>query len=113
MSKPLAVPHYRQLRDGYCLPACAQMVLAYWGIERKQQVLAQQLQTMPDVGTPASRIRLLSSNVMQVTYQAGSLIDLRDALAQKVPPNSVGVHVGTPLLANCHRARCCLIGAYR
>jgi len=28
----LQVPHRLQLSDGYCLPACVQMVLAYWGI---------------------------------------------------------------------------------
>jgi formylglycine-generating enzyme required for sulfatase activity len=26
---------YRHLTDGYCLPACVQMVLAYWGIDVK------------------------------------------------------------------------------
>ncbi|MBE7469862.1 MAG: hypothetical protein DPW09_20670 [Anaerolineae bacterium] len=42
MSNSLPIPHRPQLADGYCLPACVQMVLAYWGIERDQAELAVQ-----------------------------------------------------------------------
>ncbi len=87
------VPHYRQLNDGYCLPACVQMVLAYWNIERRQQALARQLHMIPDAGTPASHIRLLSSDVLQVTYREGTLTDLRRALMQSAPPILL-VHTG-------------------
>ncbi|MCB0088080.1 MAG: C39 family peptidase [Caldilineaceae bacterium] len=34
MSSSLSVPHFPQQADGYCLPACVQMVMAYWGIDR-------------------------------------------------------------------------------
>jgi hypothetical protein len=69
------------------------MVLAYWNIERRQQALARQLHMVPDAGTPASRIRLLSSDVLHVTYREGTLTDLRYALAQSVPPILL-VHTG-------------------
>ncbi len=79
----LKVPHHRQIDDGYCLPACVQMVLqvpegggvdelyclpacvqmvlAYWGIERDQSSLAKQLGVIEGAGTPGSRLFLLVS----------------------------------------------------
>lgn len=55
----LPVPHYKQSRDGYCLPVCLQMVLAYLGDERSEAKLAQFLGTKK-YGTPlrkAERLR--------------------------------------------------------
>lgn len=86
MSRPLPVPHHHQLHDGYCLPACVQMVLAYWGIERQQDDLARQLQTIPAAGTPARRVCSLASDTLRVTFQEGTLADLQLALSQNVPP---------------------------
>ena len=86
MSDILPVPHRRQLADGYCLPACVQMVLAYWGIKRDQPDLARQLQMIAKAGTPGSRVRLLASATLKVAYRSGSLADLRAALSQGVPP---------------------------
>jgi ABC-type bacteriocin/lantibiotic exporter with double-glycine peptidase domain len=86
MSNSLPVPHRLQLADGYCLPACVEMVLAYWGIEKEQAELAKQLQMIPDAGTPANRIRLLASNTIEVFYGHGELADLQAALNQNTPP---------------------------
>ncbi|MCB0174576.1 MAG: C39 family peptidase [Anaerolineae bacterium] len=42
MSNVLSVPHRPQLADGYCLPACVQMVLSHLGIERDQTKLGKE-----------------------------------------------------------------------
>ena len=86
MSALLPVPHRLQLADGYCLPACVQMVLAYWGIEREQADLARQLGTVLLGGTPGPRIKLLSSRTLRVSYAAGTLDDLQAALSAGIPP---------------------------
>ena len=40
MSTILDVPHFEQSGEGYCLPACARMVLAYLGMERTEAEIA-------------------------------------------------------------------------
>jgi ABC-type bacteriocin/lantibiotic exporter with double-glycine peptidase domain len=86
MSKNLAIPHYPQLADGYCLPACVQMILAYQGIQRDQIDIAQQLKTNPQAGTPGPRLRLLASSDLKVTYEEGIITDLELALKRGIPP---------------------------
>ena len=86
MSSNLLVPHHPQQADGYCLPACVQMVLAFCGINRRQSRLARQLQTIPGAGTPGSRLRRLASRTLDISYGSGTLDDLRAALAQGIPP---------------------------
>jgi len=86
MSNALSVPHYPQLADGYCLPACVQMVLAYWGMTRSQRRLSRQLQTVPGAGTPGSNLLRLAGRTLEVYYGSGDLPDLRAALAQRIPP---------------------------
>ena len=85
MLTSLSVPHYPQLADGFCLPACVQMVLSYWGISRNQNRLARQLQTIPGAGAPGSRLRQLASRNLCIRYSSGALDDLRAALAQDIP----------------------------
>ncbi len=86
MSTILQVPHRLQLADGYCLPACVQMVLAYWGIEVDQTRLARQLGLIRGAGVPASRLHRLSSRRLAVSYQSGSLAGLSLAIHQGIPP---------------------------
>ncbi len=62
------------------------MVLAYWGIERKQPNLARQLGMVSRAGTPGSRIHRLASTTLDVIYRNGNLADLNIALSQGVPP---------------------------
>lgn len=62
------------------------MVLAFWGIKQGQTEIARQLQTIPGAGTPGSRLRLLASSTLNVTYQEAELVDLQAALAAGVPP---------------------------
>lgn len=80
MSEILPVPHRLQLADGYCLPACVQMILAYWGIEREQDDLAKQLQMVVGAGVPGNRVRLLASKTLEVFYGEGEQADLEAAL---------------------------------
>jgi ABC-type bacteriocin/lantibiotic exporter with double-glycine peptidase domain len=86
MPNVLPVPHRLQLADGYCLPACVQMVLAYWDIHRDQAEVAKQLKTVPGVGTPASNLLRLRSRRLEVTFGSGNTSDLRAALLQGIPP---------------------------
>ena len=86
MSSSLKVPHIQQKADGFCLPACVQMVLAFWGIQQDQDKIAGELGTIPDVGTPGSRLRRLQSSLLKVTYGEGSLLDLQNALMSGIPP---------------------------
>ena len=82
----LQVPHRLQLADGYCLPACVQMVLAYWGIEQDQHVLAAQMETIADGGTPGPRVKRLQSRTLNVTYGDGEISDLQSAIQRGTPP---------------------------
>lgn len=50
----LPAPHFRQSRDGYCLPACVRMVLAFWGDLRDEETLTRQLGTKRH-GTPMGK----------------------------------------------------------
>lgn len=93
MFTSLPIPHRLQLADGYCLPACVQMVLAYWGIERNQAELARQLQMVPGAGTPGNRVGLLASDTLDVFYGQGEVSDLQAALHRGIPP-IVLVHTG-------------------
>ncbi len=60
MSLRKPVFHVQQSTIGYCLPACAQMALAYLDIEVSQVRLAQTMGARPGVGTPFSQIAALS-----------------------------------------------------
>lgn len=86
MASRIEVTFSPQIADGYCLPACAQMVLAYIGIERTQEQLAHIMGLVENLGIPASRILRLQSNRSRVEYYAeGNLQDLRSWLNRLVP----------------------------
>jgi ABC-type bacteriocin/lantibiotic exporter with double-glycine peptidase domain len=85
MPTTLPVPLHRQPSEADCLPACVQMVLDYWGRPANWQDLIRQLDTDPDVGTPASRVLRLQSATLSVTYRPANETDLRSWLAQRIP----------------------------
>ena len=85
MPRRLSVPYYPQKAEGYCLAACAQMVLHYWGIERKQDDLAQRLGVEPTIGVPASRIKRLAFPNLIVVYDIGDWAMLSAYLDDGVP----------------------------
>jgi len=80
----LPVPHYQQSKEGYCLPACARMVLAYLGIERTEAEISQLLGTR-GIGTPGFAIQRLTAWGIQVDYRSWSLPEVLSALAAKQP----------------------------
>lgn len=86
MAQVLNVPYYPQTDDGYCLPACVQMVLGYLGLRSDQDRLARELDVRPPLGAPASNVTRLRSDVVDVTFAAGDLDDLREHLAHNWPP---------------------------
>jgi ABC-type bacteriocin/lantibiotic exporter with double-glycine peptidase domain len=85
-NNPLNVPYYPQMEDGYCLPACIQMVLAYLDLPSPQHRLARDLDVRPPLGAPASNVICLHSDVLDVTLASGSLDDLRAHLENGDPP---------------------------
>ncbi|MBP1464216.1 C39 family peptidase [Candidatus Chloroploca sp. M-50] len=94
----LPVPHYRQSRDGYCLPACVRMVLAYWGDLRDEATLARQLGTKR-YGTPMTAVTRLA---LRHRYEV-QLTSLTDTLLQTYLDRSVPVlaRVWTAMLPDC------------
>lgn len=71
----MLVPHYKQSKEGWCLPACARMVLAALGDARSEKALAA-LFGSQSFGTPASHITYLEKLGYQVIYGTFSLEDL-------------------------------------
>ncbi len=67
-----------------CLPACADMVLAYLERHLGQNKLARILGTT-EIGTMSSRITRLSTLGLTVEYEEGSAVRLRRYLSQGVP----------------------------
>lgn len=63
----LPVPHYKQIGSHNCLPACARMVLSYWGQEVGEAKLASRLGTT-ELGTPGNRLLRLSSASLHVDF---------------------------------------------
>lgn len=59
----LPVPHFKQSRDGYCLPACMRMVLAYYGHSVTEHELVTLLGTQ-SFGGPISRVPNSGSGVI-------------------------------------------------
>ena len=85
MANVLSVPHLPQAADGYCLPACAQMVLTYLGVIRSQADLARLLGTRANIGTPHRHLTRLRSSAIDVLYAAGDLEDVQRHLEQGHP----------------------------
>ena len=57
----LFVPHVRQIEDGYCLPACVEMVLVFYGIHRPQAQIAKQLDIIEGAGH--TRVAYIASGI--------------------------------------------------
>lgn len=81
----LNVPHLLQNNDGYCLPACASMVLAYWQNPISQEKIAILLDATQQ-GVPGSRIRRLENWGYQITYRPATLAELQTWIEQGIPP---------------------------
>ncbi len=85
MGNILQVPHYRQKANGYCLPACVQMALAYQNISRSQEAVGRKLGIRLPLGIPTSHITKLASSRLAITYEEGTLEKIEHWLNQAVP----------------------------
>jgi ABC-type bacteriocin/lantibiotic exporter with double-glycine peptidase domain len=81
----LSVSHFRQITDGYCLAACAQMALDYLGLPVAQEELARRLGVRPYIGAPSSRLLNLRSAALDVVHTDGSLYELLAWLEAGMP----------------------------
>lgn len=81
----LDVPHEFQHSPGWCLPACIAMVSAFWEEPLTQEDIARWLGTR-EIGTPASRVTQLERRGFAVLYATGALEQLRELVAQGIPP---------------------------
>lgn len=84
-AKRLKVPYHPQLDDGYCLPACAQMVLDYLCITVEQRRLARILGVCTPLGAPASNVMRLRSETVDIIFADGAVRDLQNHLALERP----------------------------
>jgi len=84
MSDLISLPHYQQSAEGYCLPACARMVLAYLGLELTEAEVSQTLGAQ-EFGTPSFAVQQLTALNVQVTNREWSVAQLLDALRAKAP----------------------------
>ncbi len=80
----LPVPHFEQSRDGYCLPACVRMVLAYYGHSVAERELATILGTQ-SFGGPISHVTQLQQWGYHVTYHPITIIELKSYLDEGIP----------------------------
>ncbi len=84
MSNGLPLPHFQQSAEGYCLPACVCMVLAYLGLEHSEAQVSRILGSQ-EFGTPSFAVRRLISLGFQVTYREWSISQLLTSLDVKQP----------------------------
>ena len=95
----LPLPHKPQPGDGYCLPACVQMVFAYLGISRTQDAIAKTLRLNPPFGTRHSNIKkVASAQIKQASYVASKsgIIGLTRELAGQWARRGVRVNAIAP-----------------
>ena len=93
MSQPSRIPFAAQLEDGYCLPACATMVLAALGMKVSQRDVAKRLATGA-AGTPFSRLHRLAGPNIRVEVGTNGTLDRLFAEVQGNRPVVAAVHAG-------------------
>lgn len=83
----LNVPHLRQVKTGWCLPACVAMVTAYLQQPLLQDDVAHWLDTDDLAGTPSSRVTRLTRRDFNVAYEDfGTVVELEGWLNRQIPP---------------------------
>ena len=88
----MRVPFIPQIRDGYCLPACAQMALAYHGIVVEQDTLITLLNAT-DEGAPFSRIMRIEKYGVRVELHRNAKLDAVIAAVNINAPSIVAVNL--------------------
>ena len=84
MTVQLQLQHVHQSAEGYCLPACVQMVLAYLDMSRSETAIQRLLGTR-FIGTPSFAVKRLSQWGLKVTYREWSVSQLLEALQNDQP----------------------------
>jgi len=84
MNGIITIPHFRQSKEGHCLPACGRMALAHLGFDRTEAEISQILGT-EDWGTPSFAIKRLASPDIEVSYQEWSISELLAILTAGQP----------------------------
>jgi len=84
MTDVISLPHHPQSAQGFCLAACARMVLAYWGEAASEKDVVELLR-IGTWGVPASAIKSLSQWGWNVDYGRGTRVDLAQWLRRGVP----------------------------
>jgi uncharacterized protein YvpB len=80
----LPVPHYKQIQEADCLPACVAMVLAFINYPINYRQILNSLETSA-YGTVASHVLNLTQWKLQVTYAEGELSTIRQFIEQGHP----------------------------
>jgi len=84
MNVRLQIPHFQQSAEGYCLPACVRMVLAYWGLSRSETAIRRVLGTRV-FGTPTFAVERLRQWDVQVVYREWTVPQLLTMLEMGQP----------------------------
>jgi ABC-type bacteriocin/lantibiotic exporter with double-glycine peptidase domain len=84
-SASLNVPHCKQEFVYSCVPACARMVLAYFGSHHTEAELRALMRTDPN-GTPVRRLTELTQLEFDVDFVTTDIAGLADYLTLGLPP---------------------------
>jgi ABC-type bacteriocin/lantibiotic exporter with double-glycine peptidase domain len=84
MSDPISLRHFQQSAEGYCLPACGQMVLNYLGLKLSENAIAETLGTQ-EFGTPSFAVQHLTAFNVRVDYHEWSIPQLLIAIQSGQP----------------------------
>src|SRR5262245_59936511 len=84
-SVSLTVPHCKQEYHYSCIPACARMVLAFFGRQHTEAELRALLRTDPN-GTPVRRLTELRHLGFDVAFVTKDIAGLAASLTSGVPP---------------------------
>ncbi len=90
----ISVLHRQQLDEVYCLPACVQMILDFYGLTRSQSEIARTLDLRPGFGVPASNIVRLRTSVITPHYIVDGTLDHLKAWLQQGSPVIAFVQAG-------------------
>lgn len=80
----LTLEHHQQSRANHCVPACALMVLQFWGIEVDETAVADLLGTS-NAGTLAEDLHRLEALHVAVHLGQGTIFDLKRSLRDGIP----------------------------
>lgn len=83
----LPVPHYQQAYNYTCVPACARMILAYFGHEHDEAELALTFKTIPFLGTQPDQVvsGLETLGYHALWFENATIERMKDILAVEWP----------------------------